>query len=148
MPNIDDLIEGLQSSDHNHAYECLKQLIEISSSSNEVYAYFDLFAEMMDSDNSYSRTRGILLISANAKWDIHNKIDEIIDEYLKHIVDDKPITSRQCIKALPALAAYKPELKEVIQTALLHANITKYKDSMKPLVQKDIQESLQEIDKL
>ena len=34
-------------------------------------------AEMLDSDNPYIRTRGLLLISANAKWDSDNKIDEI-----------------------------------------------------------------------
>lgn len=44
---------------------------------------------MIDSDNSYIRTRGLTLIACNAKWDKDNKIDEIIDEYLKHIEDVK-----------------------------------------------------------
>lgn len=41
----------------------------------------DKFAEMIENSNSYIRTRGIILISVNAKWDIENKIDEIIDDY-------------------------------------------------------------------
>jgi len=69
---------------------------------------------MPDNTNSYMRTRGFLLISANAKWDEDYKIDEIIDNYLKHIKDIKPIIASQCIKALPNLAKHKPELRDDI----------------------------------
>ncbi|WP_312441038.1 hypothetical protein [Lacrimispora sp.] len=40
----------------------------------------------------------ITLIAANAKWDRDNRIDEIIDELLRHVMDEKPVTARQCIK--------------------------------------------------
>lgn len=36
--------------------------------------YMDKLADMMDSDNSYIRTRGLTLIAYNAKWDKYNKI--------------------------------------------------------------------------
>ena len=75
-------------------------------------------------------------------------IDEIIDEYLRHIEDVKPITARQCIKLLPMIAQNKPELKEDIVSALQKADISIYADSMQPLVYKDIQNSLAEIEKL
>ncbi len=68
--------------------------------------------------NVRNRTRRLTLIAYNAKWDKDNKIDEIIDEYLKHIEDVKPITARQCIKLLPMIAKNKPELKEDIVWAL------------------------------
>lgn len=57
----------------------------------------------MDSDNSYIRTRGLTLIAYNAKWDEDNKIDKIIDEYLKRIEDVEPITARQCIRIFKIL---------------------------------------------
>ncbi len=47
------------------------------------------------------------MIAYNAKWDKDNKIDEIIDKYLKHIQDVKSITARQCIKLLPMIAKRK-----------------------------------------
>lgn len=147
MNEIKELVNGLRNKDNTKAYECLKQLESESSSSDAVYPYFDHFAEMLGDVNSYIRTRGLLLIAANAKWDKDNKIDEIIDEYLKHIMDDKPITSRQCIKALPAIAQYKPDLKNSIVMALQKANPQIYKSSMQPLVYKDIQDALQIIDK-
>ena len=45
-------------------------------------------------------------------------VDEIIDGYLKHITDVKPITARQCIKLLPMIAKDKPELRNDICSAL------------------------------
>ena len=111
MSNIQQLVDGLLNCDDKQAYHCLKQLEDKSSCSDEVYPFFDTFVDMLNNTNSYIRTRGIVLIAANAKWDVDYKIDEIIDEYLKHIIDDKPITARQCIKALPSIVKYKPNLK-------------------------------------
>ena len=79
---------------------------------------------------------------------MYYKIDEIIDRYLKHITDVKPITARQCIKLLPIIAKYKPELKDDILSALHKADISGYDNSMQPLVYKDIQKALKEIQKL
>ena len=73
--------------------------------------YIDRLDDMLENDNSYIRTRGLTLIAYNAKWDKDNKI---IDRYLTHITDVKPITARQCIKRLPTIAKYKPELKNDI----------------------------------
>jgi hypothetical protein len=148
MSTIQELVDGLRDKNDKYAYECLKQLQLISMDSDSVYPYFDLFAEMMDDTNSYIRTRGMLLIAANAKWDKDNKIDEIIDNYLKHIMDDKPITARQIIKVLPTIAFYKHDLINDICEALQKANPQIYKSSMQPLVSKDIQEALKTIAKI
>lgn len=145
MENIPGLIEKLHSKDNNIACNAMKALEKESECTNEIYQFFDQFADMINNSNSYVRNRGLILIAANAKWDEDNKIDEIIDEYLKHVTDDKPITSRQCIKGLPSIAKYKPDLKELIRTALLSANISQYSESMRPLVQKDILNALKHI---
>lgn len=105
----------------------------------------DRLSDMLGSDNSYVRARGLTLIAHNAKWDKDYKIDEIIDKYLRHITDVKPITARQCIKLSPIIAKYKPELKNDILSALHKANICVYDDSMQSLVYKDIQKALKEI---
>lgn len=148
MDEIKDLVAALTSKDTDHAYACLKELQALSLSSPMVYSYFDTFSEMLQSPDSYVRSRAIILISQNAQWDEDNKIDEIIDEYLSHILDEKPITSRQCIKALPNIAKYKPDLKEDIEDALHRADPSIYKPTMSPLVQKDIVACLAEINSL
>lgn len=108
VSDLQELVNGLRDKKDQYAYQCLKELESESERSDAVSLYFDSFASMLNDSNSYIRTRGIRLIAANAKWDKDCKIDEIIDSYLNHIMDDKPITARQTIKALPAIAQYKP----------------------------------------
>ena len=100
---------------------------------------------MINSDSSYIRTRSIVLIAANAQWDTDYKKDEIKERNLIHITDKKPSTARQCIKALPLMAKYKPDLRQDILNALHRANVSRYKESMQSLVLKDIQKCLSEI---
>jgi len=143
-----DLINGLFDNNDKAAYKCLKELLSASEKDNSVYQFFDTFAGMIDNDNSYIRTRGLLLLSANAKWDTEFKIDEIIDKYLRHIMDDKPITARQCIKALPNIAKCKPDLVDDILSALSKADPQQYADSMQSLVYADIKAAQKIINEL
>ncbi len=146
--NIAETFELLLDKNNNVAYKALQLLQKESEERNCVYPYMHRLSDMLDSENSYIRTRGLTLLAYNAKWDKDNKIDEIIDKYLKHITDIKPITARQCIKLLPIIAEYKPELKNDIIYALHKANISIYGDSMQSLVHKDIQKALNEIQNL
>ena len=141
LGNIGETFELLFDKNNNVAYKALQELQKESE-------FIDRLSDMLDSDNSYIRTRGLTLLAYNAKWDKEYKVDEIIDEYLKHITDVKPITARQCIKLLPIIAKHKPELKNDILSALNKANISIYDYSMQPLVYKDIQKALKEIKKL
>lgn len=136
MDEIKELVNGLRNQDHNYAYQCLKQLEEECGRSD---------TEMLHEPNSYVRTRGIILIAANAKWDKDNRIDEIIDEVLMHVMDEKPVTARQCIKVLPQIATYKHHLAECIIDALETANPQRHKSSMQTLICKDIQNALESI---
>ena len=133
--NVEDNFTLLFDKNNNTAYKALQALQKECEKSDRVYCYMDKLADMIDSDNSYIRTRGLTLIAYNAKWDKDNKIDEIIDEYLKHIEDVKPITARQCIKC------------DII-SALQKADMSIYADNMQSLVYKDIQNSLAEIESL
>ena len=145
MDKIEELVNGLRNQDNDYAYQCLKQLEEECGSSDSVYPYFDAITEMLYDPNSYVRTRGIILIAANAKWDRDNRIDEIIDELLMHVMNEKPVTARQCIKVLPQIAASKRLLAECIIDALETANPQRYKSSMQTLICKDIQNALESI---
>lgn len=146
--DISEKFELLFNKNNSVAYKALQELKIESEATDRVYPYMDRLGDMLDSDNSYIRTRGLTLLAYNAKWDKDHKMDEIIDKFLKHITDVKPITARQCIKLLPIVAKYKSELKNDIISALHKANISIYDDSMQPLVYKDIQNVLKEIQKL
>lgn len=146
--NVEETFELLFDKKNTVAYRALQDLQRKSEETDCVYAYMDRLSDMLENDNSYIRTRGLTLIAYNARWDRDNKIDEIIDGYLKHITDVKPITARQCIKLLPMIAKDKPELRNDICLALERADISFYDGSMQPLVYKDIQKALKEIQEL
>lgn len=146
--NLSNQVELLYSKNNKLAYQALKELQKLSEETEEVYCYTDKFFDMLDDANSYIRTRGLLLIAINSKWDTDYKIDENIDNYLKHITDSKPITARQCIKSLAIIARYKTELRDDIVLALRNADISIYKESMQSLVYKDIRETIKSINSL
>lgn len=143
---VEALVWLLRSPSNKTAYDALKALGDASEQSDAVYAHIDSFIEMMHDSNSYVRTRGLTLIACNAKWDEAGKVDAVIDEYLKHITDEKPITARQCVKSLVQLSEVKPHLTPRIVAALRNAGVSNYPDSMRPLVQADIRNVLLALD--
>ncbi len=142
LENLDLLINKLYSKNHNEAYKTFLFLENESLKSNITYYFFDSFLEMIDNESSYIRVRGLLLISANAQWDIDNKIEINIDRILSHIVDKKPSVSRVFIKSLPNIAKYKKNLVHRIQMELSNADLSIYNNNMKHLVEKDISDIL------
>lgn len=145
MNEIEELLTLLTGSDQKKAYQACQQLIKLSEASSIVSAYMEQFIQMMNHpDHSYIRTRGILLIAANAKWDTEHKINTVIHSLLTHIEDPKPITARQCIKVLPQIAKYKPELSDLLLDAL-HTYKTCYEDSMQSLIYRDRKKAIQQI---
>ncbi len=143
--DIGKKVDMLVCSNNKQAYNVLKELLEISQQCNDLYPYFDTFVEMMNNkDNSYIRTRGLRLIAYNSKWDINNQVNSIIEEWLKHIEEEKPITARQCIKDTVIIAKNKPELIEIILEKLEKMNVI-YDDSMQSLIYKDRQKAIRQI---
>lgn len=135
----------LLDKNNSVAYKALRALQAESERSSNVYPYIDALGRMLDSGNSYIRTRALTLIAYNARWDTECKIDRLIDKYLRHVNDSKPITARQCIQLLPMLAREKPALREAILDALSQADPAIYASSMQPLVSQDIQAALEKI---
>lgn len=109
------------------------------------YPYFDETAALLCHKNSLVRNRAIEILAANARWDTDCKLDRVMDELLSHVTDEKPITVRQCIKALPEIATGKPNLIPRIRSALENADLTSYRDSMQPLILRDIMSALQQL---
>lgn len=131
------------------AYEALKRLIEASEESDAVYRWFDSFNHMLDNPNSYVRTRGLVLIARNARWDAENsQVAAVLDRYLEHALDPKPATARRCIQELPHLLSGRPELCRTVRERLSSMEFTCYPDSMCGLLQMDARKVLSEIKNL
>ena len=141
-------ITCLTGKDAKAAYALALQIPEESRVSDAWYSHFDEFAALLSHKNSLVRNRTISILAANARWDREGKFDALLDEFLSHVTDVKPITARQCVAALPEIAEAKPELVPRIRTALEQTGLSGYPDSMQPLILKDIVAVLKKISTL
>ena len=75
--NIAKTFELLFNKNNNVAYKALQDLQKESEETDCVYPYMDRLSDMLESDNSYIRTRAITLLAYNTKWDKDYKIEPI-----------------------------------------------------------------------
>lgn len=143
---LNDIIEALQDKDDKKAYALSKEIGAISAVTDEYYSYFDEFTRLLTAEKSYVRTRGFVLCCAQARWDEEGKLEKALSKMFILLHDDKPTVVRQCLGALHEVALYRPELCEVIKAELETIDLSKYKDSMLPLIQKDIDELLKVVE--
>ena len=118
------------------------KIIAESLESDTWYPHFPEFTALLSHPKSLVRNRALHILAANAQWDEENRFDAILPEYLSHITDEKPITARQCIQALVQVGTAKPRYIPQILACLQAADLSKYKDSMRPLLEKDIAQTI------
>ncbi|MGN0636754.1 MAG: SufBD protein [Huintestinicola sp.] len=137
----ENIISKLTSKDDKYACAFADKIISESKETDEWYEYFNDFASLLDHPKSLVRNRVLYILAANAGWDEENRFDDIISDFLAHITDEKPITARQCVKALAQVGQAKPQYIPRILSCLQSADLSKYKDSMRCLIEKDIAET-------
>ena len=138
---MQDIIAALTSKNDKYACAIADKIISESHDSDVWYEYFDDLALLLNYPKSLVRNRVLYILAANAQWDDENRFDAILDDYIAHVTDEKPITARQCIKALAQVGMAKPQYIPRILSCLHRADLSKYKDSMRPLIVKDIAET-------
>lgn len=137
----ENIAAKLTMKDDQYACALADKIMTESQETDEWYAYFDDFASLLNHPKSFVRNRVLYILAANAQWDEENRFDSIISDFLAHITDEKPITARQCIKALVQVGSAKPQYIPEILSCLRNADLSKYRDSMRPLIEKDIAET-------
>lgn len=135
------IAEKLTAKDDQYACALAGKIISESQNTDEWYEYLDDFVPLLDHPKSLVRNRALHILAANAQWDVENRFDSIISDFLSHITDEKPITSRQCIKALAQVGLAKPQYIPAILSHFHEADLSKYKNSMRPLIEKDMTET-------
>ena len=138
---MQNIVAKLTAKDDKYACAIADKIISESQDTDEWYEYFDEFASLLNHPKSLVRNRVMYILAANVQWDNENRFDAIISDYLEHVTDEKPITARQCIKTLAQVGVAKPQYIPRILSCLHEADLSKYKDSMRPLIKKDIAET-------
>ena len=138
---LQEIIAKLTAKDDRYACAIADQIISESQDTDQWYGYFDAFASLLNHPKAFVRNRALHILAANAQWDDENRFDAIISDYLVHVTDEKPITARQCIKALAQVGEAKPQYIPRILSCFQEADLSKYKDSMRPLIERDMAET-------
>lgn len=140
---MQEILETLTSNNDVYAYSVADRIISESMDSDKWYKYFDDFTDLLNHPKSLVRNRILYILAANAQWDEEDRFDTILDDYLSHVTDKKPITARQCIKALVQVGKAKPKYISKIVDRLHSADLSQYKDSMRPLIERDINDTVE-----
>ena len=134
----ESIIAELTRKDDKFPCAFAEKIISESRETDAWYEYFGSFASLLNHPKSLVRNRVLRILAANAQWDEENRFDFIIDDYITHITDEKPITARQCVKALAQIGMAKPQYIPKIIACFRNADLAKYKDSMRPLIERDM----------
>lgn len=135
--NITSLITD---ADDKTAYENTKKIVSESEFTDKYYKNLAEFAALLDNKKSYIRTRALILCCSQARWDNDGIIAKYLPQMLKLLHDEKSTVVRQSLNALKEVVVFRPELSETIEYELGKIDISGYKDSMIPLIRKDIAE--------
>lgn len=136
------LLSMLAAKDTKQAYGALLELEHISEESNNLYPCTERFADMVSDQAWAVRCRGFRLFCRQVRWDEDGVIDRCLDQALAILEDEKPTAVRQALAALLDVVSYKRELWPSIRERVEALDTTRYKDSMAPLIEKDIRRLL------
>ena len=143
--NKEEIFNVFYEKDKWEVYRKFQEIENSIEDSNELYQYFDEIKNMLLNEKTHIRVRGFRIICKLAKYDEENKINDIIDILLNELDDEKTTAVRHCLEALNMLLLYKLDLSDKIEKKLRNIDYSKYKDSIIPLIKKDIDHILENL---
>ena len=135
---MDNILEKLKSKDEKAAYELAKRIGAESAETDRYVALIPALSEMLTNPSSYVRARAFMLICNQARWVDQGQIEAVFSRMEPLLYDVKPTVVRQCLGALREVIIYRPEMANRIRAAIDKIDLSVYRDSMSPLIKKDI----------
>ena len=128
---------------HKHImvyYHCYYILDRAASRNPELfYDNWKDFEKLLDHENSYHRTIGLVMISNLIKVDKEKYFDNISDKYFMFINDEKITTARDCVVCTGKILEQRSDyIDKVIKLYLDMEKICKFKENQKALLLYDI----------
>ncbi len=146
-PDIAFLVETLNEKDDKLRYNAFLLLQAHSQNAPSIYPYWDTLAKKLDSDNSYQRSLGVMLIAENARWDSEGKFGKTISKFMACCNDEKFITARQTIQAIATIAKATNKYNQTFEQNLANLQFAQYKENQQKLLKKDVANTLKTIKK-
>ncbi len=132
------LVEKLNEKDDKLRYSAFLLLQSVSRLFPTVYEYWDELEKKLDSDNSYQRSLGVMLIAENVRWDKDGKFKKTLTKYMHCCNDEKFITARQSIQGLAVILGETDKFNAEIKQGIANLQLSQYKENQQKLLKKDI----------
>lgn len=125
---LPEVFAGLGAEEARVKYGCLKVLRMVSEKEPAVlYPEFDRIVELLESDSTFIKWGAIIIIGNLAAVDWRNKIEHILERFLRPISGPVMITAANIIGAAGKIAEAKPQLAQTVLHALLKVEKARYK---------------------
>lgn len=141
-------LDLLQGSDIPKGAAAVRSLIYESREGDSVYHHYPELLRLLSSQNETARTRAILLLAHNARWDRNGLLDNAMDEYLSHLYDEEGETAEHLIRSLVWIAREKPYLKDRFISALKNYEIDRISEANRDMIKANLQDSLSQLEKI
>jgi hypothetical protein len=138
LADISLLVETLNEKDDLLRYKAFLLLQSNSRVFPFMYKYWNELEKKLESDNSYQRSLGIMLIAENVRWDKEGKFSSLISKYLERCNDEKFIPARQTIQGLGTISEATDRFDEDIKQGLNKLQFSKYKHNQQKILNKDV----------
>ncbi len=130
---IAELIEALKVERRAVKFSYEKVLRQVSERRPElIYPYFDVFAGLLDSDNSFLKWGAIMTVANLTAVDAENKFEAIFRKYYAPIPGPAMVTAANVIGSSAKIALAKPELTQRIAREILKVDKARYQSKGLP----------------
>jgi len=143
--SLSELVAGLSDRQERVGYHCLKALMLLAEERPDLlYPHWDVFVDLLRSDNTYFKLRGANLIAAVVCVDTDNRFERIFEEYYE-LLDGKSVIAAAYIAGNSGrIATAHPELQSRITDRLFSIDQTHHPPDRKDLIKGHAVEALGE----
>lgn len=141
-------LDMLQGSDVPKGAAAVRSLIYASREGDSVYRHYPELLSLLSSENETTRTRVILLLAHNARWDKAGLLDKALEEYLSHMYEEEGETAEHLIRSLVWIAREKPYLKERFIRELENYNLERISEANRSVIEANLKDSLEQLGKI
>lgn len=145
---LNELLQGISPSTkkneiRTHSFKTLQQLAE--EHPEELLPHWNYFADLLKSDNSFSKYPALYLLTALAGPDRLGRFEAIFELFYGLLNDESVMIASHTAKVSGEIARALPNLRERIVNKLLGIKLTHFDPERKSLVEGYALESLDEI---
>ena len=113
--HVKQYFDNLRSTDDKIRMDAFQNVMKLTDHKVVwVYEVWEELFEKLNSENSFQRSIGIIVLCNLAKSDVDDRLISTLDLILAHTKDEKFITSRQCIQNVWKIAVASPRAREKV----------------------------------